>query len=90
MKYFQSGLLCAFILFSLYLILWVIGYRVQKLGLFYAALPTVMIFGLATIIYLSLYEFCISFDVFYSKNKEQLVHNFLERVSGKKLKIVND
>ncbi|WP_258393885.1 hypothetical protein [Mycoplasma wenyonii] len=67
-----------------------IGYRVQKPGLFYAALPTVMIFGLATIIYLSLYEFCISFDVFYSKNKEQLVHNFLERVSGKKLKIVND
>lgn len=90
MKYFQSGLVCAFILFSLYLILLLIAFKTKKEGCIYGALAGTMVFGLATIIYLSIYEFCVSFDVLYSKNKEQLVHNFLERVSGKKLKIVND
>ncbi|AFO51709.1 hypothetical protein MHLP_00645 [Candidatus Mycoplasma haematolamae str. Purdue] len=49
-----------------------------------------MVLGLVSIVYFSLYEFCVSFDVHYSKNKEELVHNFLERMSGKKLKIIQD
>ncbi|AHC40186.1 hypothetical protein OVS_01250 [Mycoplasma ovis str. Michigan] len=90
MKYFQSGLLTSFILFSCYLFLWVVAFKTKSDAPMYVALGLVMFFGLVTIIYLSLYEFCVSFDVFYSKNKEQVVHNFLERVSGKKLKIIND
>lgn len=43
-----------------------------------------------TIVYLSIYEFCIAFDVMYSQRGTELVHNLLEKVAGKKIKIVPD
>ncbi|CCE66665.1 hypothetical protein [Candidatus Mycoplasma haematominutum] len=89
-KYFHSGLVSAFSLFGSYLALWVVAYKTEKDWVWYIDLGLVMLFGLITTIYISLYEFCISFDVFYSKNKRELVHNFLEKATGKKLDLIAD
>ncbi|ADX97895.1 hypothetical protein [Mycoplasma suis] len=90
MKYFHSGLVSSFCLFGLYLILWIVAWKTSSEIAWYVALPLVMILGVVTLVYLSLYEFCIAFDVMYSQNKKELVHNLLERVAGKKIEIVEE
>ncbi|AGX89221.1 hypothetical protein [Mycoplasma parvum] len=89
-KYFFNGLFSAFCLFSFYLALWLVAQQTKSPIPWYVALGLIIVLGLVTIVYLSIYEFCIAFDVMYSQRGTELVHNLLEKVAGKKIKIVPD
>lgn len=76
-KFFQFGCLSYFVMLNVFLILWFLQIKLETDVPIYVAIPLSIIFGLASTILLTIYEFCISFDVFYAKNKTEIVHNFL-------------
>lgn len=82
--FFWKGIVASFISFNLFIITLVVSWKATSAGagVGYTALAFTCILGVASGAFLSWYEFCVNWDIFYNKNKETIIASYLNKKTG--------
>lgn len=87
-KNFYRGISCSFLSYCLLVIGLCVAskHTAEASAVIYSFLGITCVTGTASSAFLSFYEFCVSFDIFYSKNKEKIVEHYLKQSGDFKIK----
>ncbi|AEW45904.1 hypothetical protein MHC_05250 [Mycoplasma haemocanis str. Illinois] len=78
-KYFWKGATASFISYNLLIISLLVSYKVGEstaTAVSYLSLALSCALGVISSAFLTMYEFCVSFDIFYNKNKETIIKTY--------------